>query len=53
MQQITKTTLANVCAGFIVIVGFSYAIVTNNADLVKSMILIGLGYLFGYTVASK
>lgn len=49
MQQISKTTLANVCAGVIVIGGFAYAVVTNNAELVKTMILVGLGYLFGYT----
>lgn len=46
-EMLTKTTIANICAAFIVIAGFSYGIATRNDDMVKWALGIGLGYLFG------
>jgi len=46
-EMISKTTIANFCAAFIVIVGFCYGIATRNDDMVKWAFGIGLGFLFG------
>jgi len=46
-ESLTKSTLANIAAFIIVVSGLGYAIYTKNTELVKSLLLFGLGYLFG------
>ena len=46
-EIIDKATLANIAAFVIVVGGFFYAVYTKDSELVKSILLIGLGYFFG------
>jgi len=43
---ISKTTVANVVAAFIVCAGIIYAVYTQNTDLVNFLTGAGIGYLF-------
>jgi phosphoribosylformylglycinamidine (FGAM) synthase-like amidotransferase family enzyme len=48
-EAVSKTTIANVCAFIIVVGGFSYGAYKGDTELVKTCLLVALGYLFGYT----
>jgi hypothetical protein len=48
-EQISKTTVANICAFIIVVVGFLYSIYKGDTENVRSCLFFALGYLFGYT----
>jgi len=43
---ISKTTVANVVAAFVVCAGIIYAVYTQNTDLVNFLTGAGIGYLF-------
>jgi len=44
---IEKATVANICAGAVVLVGTAYAVVSGQVELVKYIVAFALGYLFG------
>ncbi|RLG77362.1 MAG: hypothetical protein DRO12_02480 [Thermoprotei archaeon] len=46
LDNIKRTTMANVVAAILVVAGMIYAIYTNNTDLVTFLAGAGVGYLF-------
>jgi len=51
-EIISKASIANVVAGIVVVAGLIYAFYTSNQELMKTITLVGLGYLFGRKTAS-
>jgi hypothetical protein len=48
-EVVSRATLANVAAFIIAVTGFAYGVYTRNTELVRDILLIALGYLFGKT----
>lgn len=47
MNIIERTSMANFVAGIVIVIAASYAAITGNTDLLRSLALIAAGYLFG------
>jgi len=50
---ISKTSMANVVAGFATVAGIIYAFYTMNTELIKYITIAGLSYLFGVGVGRR
>jgi len=51
-ELISKTSIANVVAGAVIILGGIYAYVTKNTNLMTFLVGAAVGYLFGKRVAA-
>lgn len=44
---IDKTSISNISAGAIVFAGITYGLWKGDGELIKNMVMLALGYLFG------
>ena len=50
-ELLKKTTLANVVAAAVIVASVCYAIASKDAELLKNICYVAVGYLFGVTAA--
>jgi len=53
MTILEKTSIANVVAGLVVLVGIVYGFIQGDTNIVLSIAMAGVGYLFGRATAKK
>lgn len=49
---IDRTSVANLCAGAAIVAGIYYFVTRNDAEALKNLVLLAVGYLFGRTTLS-
>jgi hypothetical protein len=48
-EVVSRATLANVAAFIIAVTGFAYGVYTRNDELVRNVLMLAIGFLFGKT----
>jgi hypothetical protein len=48
-EVVSRATLANVAAFIITVAGFAYGIYMRNDELVRNILMLAIGFLFGKT----
>lgn len=49
LEYIKRASVANAVSAIVLVVGVVYAVLTRNDELLKALVFIAAGYLFGVT----